>query len=125
MNNSNLTKQTIPNSTPSNLLGKVDLDDEDDLLTKYQTKKLPIELHDDDDDRDFSSKMTKFNSNIQSMIDSKWNAYKTSSKHDDDNGDEDHLYSRNRQRTSSHTNGVQPKILLAQPENVKKFEVAF
>ncbi|CAF4822870.1 unnamed protein product, partial [Rotaria sp. Silwood2] len=39
INNINTTKQTIPISAQSNLLGKVDLDDEDDLLTKYQTKQ--------------------------------------------------------------------------------------
>lgn len=78
MNNSNLTKQTILNSTPSSLLGEVNLDN-------------------------YSSKMTKCN------------VYKTSVKHED----EDRLYSTNRQRTSSHTNGIQP-------ENVKKrFEDEF
>ncbi|CAF3397907.1 unnamed protein product, partial [Rotaria sp. Silwood2] len=63
------TKQINNISTQSNLLGKVDLDDEDDLLTKYQTKKHSIELN----DNEFVSTMNKFNSNIQTMIDSKWN----------------------------------------------------
>ncbi len=40
INNSNSTKPSVtPNSTQSNLSGKVDLDDEEDLLTKYQSKK--------------------------------------------------------------------------------------
>ncbi|CAF3165890.1 unnamed protein product, partial [Rotaria sp. Silwood2] len=37
INNSNSTKSSVPSiSTQSYLLGNVDLDDEDDLLTKYQ-----------------------------------------------------------------------------------------
>ncbi|CAF2969892.1 unnamed protein product [Rotaria sp. Silwood2] len=70
------TKQINNISTQSNLLGKVDLDDEDDLLTKYQTKKHSIELNDIDNNNnnnEFLSTMNKFNSNIQTMIDSKWN----------------------------------------------------
>ncbi|CAF4847492.1 unnamed protein product, partial [Rotaria magnacalcarata] len=80
--------------------GKVDLDDEDDLLTKYQSRQNPV-VHNDNDD-EFTSSMNKFNSNIQTMIESKWNAYKTSFQHNEeeqvDDDDDEHLYSTSRQR---------------------------
>ncbi|CAF4681251.1 unnamed protein product, partial [Rotaria sp. Silwood2] len=130
INNINTTKQTIPISAQSNLLGKVDLDDEDDLLTKYQTKQKPIELNDNDNNDEFTSTMSKFNSNIQTMIDSKWNAYKTSFQHneqeqvhEDDDNDDDDLYCTNRQRTSSRSNAIQSKILVVQPKkDLDEFE---
>lgn len=123
-NNTNSIKQTIVTSAQSSLLGKVDLDDEDDLLSKYQSKPSRIELEKNDDD--FTLKMNKFNSSIQTMIDSKWNAYKTSFHqndeeeqiHDDDDDDEDNLYSTNRQRTSSHGSDKQTKFTTIQPKKV-------
>ncbi|CAF4850877.1 unnamed protein product [Rotaria sp. Silwood1] len=128
INNINSTKQITSISTQSNLLGKVDLDDEDDLLTKYQTKQNPIELNDNDnnDDDEFTSAMNKFNSNIQTMIDSKWNAYKTSFHHNEQeqiDDDDDDLYSTNRQRTSSRSSAIQSKISLVQPKkDLDEFE---
>ncbi|CAF4926598.1 unnamed protein product, partial [Rotaria sp. Silwood2] len=123
INNINTTKQTISISAQSNLLGKVDLDDEDDLLTKYQTKQKSIELNDNDNNDEFTSTMNKFNSNIQTMIDSKWNAYKTSFQHNEqeqvhEDDDDDDLYCTNRQRTSSRSNAIQSKILVVQPKKV-------
>jgi hypothetical protein len=125
INNSNSTKPSVPSSTQSNLLGKVDLDDEDDLLSKYQTKKMPIELNINNHNNDeLTSTVNKFNSNIQTMIDSKWNAYKTSFHQSDEEQDEESedevdedLYPNTRQRTSSRSSGTQSK---AQPRKVWK-----
>ncbi|CAF1390477.1 unnamed protein product [Rotaria sordida] len=130
INNINSTKHIIPISTQSNLLGKVDLDDEDDLLTKkYQTKQNLIELNDNNNDDESLSTMNKFNSNIQTMINSKWNAYKTSFYHNEeedqqlDDDDNDDLYSNNRQRTSSRSSTIQSKISLVQPKkDLDEFE---
>jgi len=86
------------------------------LLIKYQTKKLPIDLNENNHD-------DKFNFNIRTMVDTKWNSYKTSFQHSDqeeqdDNDDDEDLYSTNRQRTSSRSSGIQSKILLVQPKKV-------
>jgi hypothetical protein len=127
-NNTNSTKPSVPLSTHGNLLGKVDLDDEDELLTKYQSKKLPMQFN----ENDFTSSMNKFNSNIQTMIDSKWNQYKTSFHDNDDDDDDDDdeeqqqqdeedeedLYSRPRQRTSSRSSAIHSKISVVQPKKV-------
>jgi hypothetical protein len=55
------------------------------------------------------------------MVDTKWDSYKTSFQHSDqeeqDDEDED-LYSTTRQRTSSRSSGIQSKILLVQPKKV-------
>jgi DNA anti-recombination protein RmuC len=119
MNHTNSTKPSVPLSTHSNLLGKVDLDDEDDLLTKYQTKKPLIELNEKDHHDEFTSSMNKFNSNIQTMIDSKWNQYKTSFHHDEEEQDEEEdLYSTSRQRTSSRSSTIHSKIPSIQPKTV-------
>ncbi|CAF3839922.1 unnamed protein product [Rotaria magnacalcarata] len=126
INNTNSTKQqTTPISTQSNLLGKVDLDDEDDLLTKYQSRQNPV-VHNDNDD-EFTSSMNKFNSNIQTMIESKWNAYKTSFQHNEeeqvDDDDDEHLYSTSRQRTSSRSSAIQSKVSSVQPKkDLDEFE---
>ena len=118
--NLNSTKQTVPNSNQSNLLGKVDLDDEDDLLTKCQSKKHSIEFNNNkNDDDEFKSTLNKLNLNIQTMIETKWNEYKTSIHHSDDNNDdeeEENLTSR--QRTSSQNSDIQSKISLIQPRQV-------
>ncbi|UJR08917.1 hypothetical protein I4U23_013170 [Adineta vaga] len=121
VNNSNSVKSAAPSSTTSNLLGKVDLDDEDDLLTKYQSKKVPTELNHRED---------KFHSNIQTVIDTKWNTYKSSLHHSEDEQDINHgnddarnddddeidLYSTARQRTSSRSSGIQSKVSYVQPK---------
>jgi hypothetical protein len=57
------------------------------------------------------------------MVDTKWNSYKTSFQHSDqeeqdDNDDDEDLYSTNRQRTSSRSSGIQSKILLVPPKKV-------
>jgi len=123
INNTNSTKPSVPTSTQNNLLGKVDLDDEDDLLTKCQLKKNPIQLNENNHHDEFTSSMNKFNSNIQTMIDSKWNAYKTSFHPDEDDDeeeqdDEEDLYSTSRQRTSSRSSTIHSKISLVQPKKV-------
>jgi hypothetical protein len=69
---------------------------------------MPIELTINNHRKD------EFNSNIQTMIDSKWNAYKTSfhqsDEEQDDEEDEEDLYSTTRQRTSSQSSAkVQPR----------------
>lgn len=99
-------------------MGKVDLDDEDDLLSKYQPKKQTIDSNEDE----FTTSMKKFNSNMHTMIDSKWNAYKKSF-HDDDNDNEqneDDLYALPRQRTSSRSSSINPKITIVPPKQVSK-----
>jgi hypothetical protein len=67
--------------------------------------------------------MNKFNSNIQTMIDTKWNAYKTSFHHDEEeqdneNDDDEDLYPNTRQRTSSRSSAIHSKITLVQPKTV-------
>jgi hypothetical protein len=66
--------------------------------------------------------MNKFNANIQTMIDSKWNAYKTSFHHDeeeqDDEDDDEDLYSTTRQRTSSRSSAIHSKVSVVQPKKV-------
>jgi hypothetical protein len=63
--------------------------------------------------------MNKFNSNIQKMIDTKWNAYKTSFRRGEEQNDDDKdLYSTNRQRTSSRSNTIQSKDSFVQPRKV-------
>jgi len=63
--------------------------------------------------------MNKFNSNIQTIIDTKWNAYKTSFHHDEEeNDDDENLYSNTRQRTSSRSSAIHSKISLVQPKTV-------
>jgi hypothetical protein len=57
------------------------------------------------------------------MVDTKWNSYKTSFQHSDheeqdDNDEDEDLYSTNRQRTSSRSSGIQSKIVLVQPKKV-------
>ncbi|CAF1039542.1 unnamed protein product, partial [Adineta steineri] len=114
---SNTAKPSVPISTQSNLLGKVDLDDEDDLLTKYQTKKLPNEFNEMNHD-------DKFITNLQTMIDTKWNTYKTSFHHSDDeqdiinhdDDDDEDLYTNTRHRTSSRSSGIQSKISIIHPK---------
>lgn len=108
------------NPTPSNLLGQVDLDDEDDLLAKYQTKKQ----HNKENLDEFTSKMNniekKLHSNIQTIIDTKWNAYgkglndseEEQEVNNNDDDDDDELYSTTRQRTSSHSSGIQSKVII-------------
>ncbi|CAF0967282.1 unnamed protein product [Adineta ricciae] len=119
-NSSTSVKPTAPTPTPSNLLGKVDLDDEDDLLIKYQSKKPPMEINKTDNN-------DKFHSTIQTMIDTKWNTYKSSFRPtedepnvnnvDDDEDDDDiDLYSTARQRTSSRSSGTQSKVSYVQPK---------
>ncbi|CAF1068779.1 unnamed protein product [Rotaria sordida] len=45
INNSNSIKPSVPPiSTQSNLLDKIDLNDEDDLLIKYQSKKKKLQI---------------------------------------------------------------------------------
>ena len=111
-----------PPPTHSNLLGKVDLDDEDDLLSKYQTKKPLIELNGNGHQDEFTSSLNKFNSNIQTMIDSKWNQYKKSFQHDDEEQqeeeEEEDLYPTSRQRTSSRSSAIHSKVPSIQPKRV-------
>jgi hypothetical protein len=71
--------------------------------------------------------MNKFNSNIQTIIDSKWNAYGTSfPQNDDEQGQEDEedddedLYPITRQRTSSRSSAIHSKISLVQPKKVRE-----
>ena len=134
-NNIQPAKPTAPSSTHSNLLGKVDLDDEDDLLNKYQSKKPLTEHHEPNHRDELRSSLNKFNTNLQTMIDSKWNQSKTSFQHredekkeedeeadqvDDDEEDEDEevFYPNLRQRTSSRTSGIHLKGTLIQPRKV-------
>lgn len=100
----------------------MDLDDEDDLSSKHQSKKQPIQFNENDYQDEFTSSMNKFNSNIQTMIDSKWNTYKTSFHHNEDehNNEEDDedLYAMPRQRTSSRSSAIHSKISVVQPKKV-------
>ena len=118
MNNTNPTKLSTVPSTQSNLLGKVDLDDEDDLLTKYQSKKAAVESKENE-------QLGKFTSNVQTMIDSKWNQHKTSfnrDQEDEEEGEEDEeeedFYPITRHRTSSSNSAVHSKLSVVQPRKV-------
>ena len=64
--------------------------------------------------------MIIFNSNIQTMIDSKWNAYKTSFHHNGEEQVDGMLYSTTRQCTSSRSSAIQSKISSVQPKKVYK-----
>ncbi|CAF2664447.1 unnamed protein product [Rotaria sp. Silwood2] len=70
INNINSTNKLLLISTQSNLLGQVDLDD------KYEFPSIP----------------NKFNFNIQTMIDSKWNALTLFHHHADIQIDDDDSY---------------------------------
>ena len=72
----------------------------------------------------------KFHSNIQTVIDTKWNTYKSSfhptedepnvNNIDDEEDDDDvDLYSTARQRTSSRSSGTQSKVSYVQPKKVE------
>jgi len=54
------------------------------------------------------------------MVDTKWNSYKTSFQHSDqeEQDDEEDLYSTSRQRTSSRSSTIHSKISLVQPKKV-------
>lgn len=127
INNTHPAKPSAPPPTHSNLLGKVDLDDEDDLLLKYQPKKPPVQHDDNDQQEEFTSSMNKFNSNIQIMIDSKWSQYKTSFDHQDEEEEaekeeeeEEDFYPSTRYRTSSRSSGIQAKASSVQPKKVRR-----
>ena len=116
--------------THSNLLGKVDLDDEDDLLAKYQPKKPLTEVNETNHRDELRSSLNKFNSNLQTMIDTKWNQYKTNFQHEEEEEDaagldeEEDFYPKTRQRTSSRSSGViHIKGSAVQPRKVREIQM--
>jgi hypothetical protein len=111
MNPSNTSKTTVSNTVGNNLLGQVDLDDDDsDLLMKFDAlKKNPIVTNSNDE------KAKKMSSAMQSIIDTRWNVHEKSSDrsdNDDDMNDEFYTMASTRQRTSSRSSTMQTKAIV-------------
>lgn len=110
-------------------MGKVDLDDEDDLLAKYQPKNPLIEVNEINHRDELRSSLNKPNSNLQTIIDSKWNKYKTNFQQEDeaansDDDEEEEFYPKTRQRTSSRSSAViHIKGAAVQPRKVRPIQI--
>lgn len=99
-------KSTAPSVTPSNLLGQVDLDDDEDHQILMKKCAVPSTR--------FDEPSKKILPNVSKLIESKWNQHYEEERDQQDLDEEPFSTGgRGRQRTSSHHSDIQSKQILS------------